>query len=74
MIREVVFGPPTLRIVRGDPRCRCGEDRESGRHEPVAECWGGADITSGCPKPEEHHEYRPEPWLARLRRRSWWGG
>jgi hypothetical protein len=41
-----------LAIEVAPDRCRCGHDRDEGRHGPTSECFGG------CPDESAHHPFR----------------
>lgn len=73
MIRYVRVRLPGVHVERGPADCTCGYPSEDGRHEPVEECVGDHPGYP-CPKPEEHHGYRPLPWWRRIKRAEevWW--
>lgn len=56
-----------LVVERGIPPCRCGFDKDDGRHLPLSEC----EPFGGCPDPSVHHDYRAASLRARYVKGDW---
>ena len=72
-ISTIIIRTPKVIVQRGDPKCRCGNDKDDGRHLPVEECFGGGWTTQlPCPDESAHHQFRPSTWRSRFRRWDSW--
>jgi hypothetical protein len=49
--------------------CRCGYDKDDGRHLPVEECEA---FVGKCPDEKAHHAFRRRRVPARIKRETTW--